>query len=83
MRLRFVLRLALREGQSALRRIGVFGASIALGVGTLVAIHGLREDMKDSLGGEAQSLLGADVRLGANAPFAESVVGFLDSLRAS
>jgi putative ABC transport system permease protein len=83
LRLRFVARLALREGQSALRRIGVFAASIALGVGTLVAIHGLREDMKDSLGDESQSLLGADVRFGANAAFSESVVGFLDSLGAA
>jgi putative ABC transport system permease protein len=76
----FVLRLALREGRSALRRIGVFAGSIALGVGALVTIHGFREDMSAALEDEAETLLGADVRVGSNQPFPESVTGFVAAL---
>jgi len=76
----FVLRLALREGQRALRRIGVFAASIALGVGAIVAIHGFREDMSASVRDEASTLLGADVRLSSSGPFPAAVGAFLDSI---
>jgi putative ABC transport system permease protein len=79
----FVVRLALREGQSALRRIGVFAASIALGVGALVTIHGLREDMTASVEAETEALLGADVRLSDNGPFPDAVLGLVDSLAAA
>jgi putative ABC transport system permease protein len=79
----FVLRLALREGASALRRIGVFASSIALGVGALVTIHGLREDMTASVEAETEALFGADVRFASNAPFPDPVNGLLDSLEAA
>ena len=82
-RKRFVLGLALREGRSALRRIGVFAGSIALGVGALVMIHGLREDMSTALEDEAEALLGADVRLSSNEPFPESVSRFVQGVEGS
>jgi putative ABC transport system permease protein len=75
-----VLRLALREGQSALRRIGVFAGSIALGVGALVMIHGLRRDMSAALEDEAETLMGADVRLSASQAFSDEVFGFVRQL---
>jgi putative ABC transport system permease protein len=75
-----VLGLALREGRSALRRIGVFAGSIALGVGALVLIHGLREDMSAALEDEAEALLGADVRISSNQPFTDSVFRFVDAV---
>ena len=37
--------------------------SIALGVGSLVAVHSFRADVQRSLEGQARVLLGADVRV--------------------
>ena len=80
MRPAFIARLALREGRRALDRIGVFMASITLGVGALVTIHSFKSDVTRSVRDEAQSLLGADVRLSANRPFPDSITRIVDSL---
>lgn len=78
----FVGRLALREGRSALRRVGVFMASISLGVGALVTIHSFRGDVERTVEEEAEELLGADIRLRANRAFPDSVTRIADSLAA-
>lgn len=77
----FALRLALRESRHGLRRVGVYMASITLGVAALVSIHSFREDFARSIQEEAEVLMGADARLEDDKPFAAEVVGVLDSLR--
>lgn len=79
----FSLRLAWREGRSGLRKIGVYMVSITLGVGALVAIHSFREDVVRSVQAEARTILGADLRLGRNTPFSDSVRAVVDSLTAA
>ena len=59
----FAARLAWREGRAAYGRLSVFVSSIALGVGSLVAIHSFRADVQRSIGEQARALLGADVRV--------------------
>lgn len=76
----FALRLARREGRAGLRRIGVFMASITLGVAALVAIHGFRDDVARSLGEQARVLMGADLRLRGNRPLPDSLRVLVDSL---
>ena len=79
----FVLRHAWREGRSGIRRIGVYMASIALGVGVLVAVHSFRADVAGSVQVESRALLGGDLRLERNRPFSDSVVRVVDSLEAA
>ena len=79
----FSLKLAWREGRSGLRKIGVYMVSITLGVGALVAIHSFREDVVRSVQSEARAILGADLRLGRNTPFSDSVRAVVDSLAAA
>jgi len=57
--------------------------SITLGVGALVAIHSFREDVVRSVQSEARTILGADLRLGRNTPFSDSVRAVVDSLSAA
>lgn len=79
----FVLRLARREARTGFRRVGLYMASISLGVAALVAIHSFRSDVSRSIQEEAQVLLGADARLSAGRPIPDSVTAFVDSLVAA
>jgi putative ABC transport system permease protein len=76
----FAARLAWREGRAGYRRLSVFVSSIALGVGSLVAIHSFRADVQRSLGDQARALLGADVRVSSNREFPEAFDAVLDSM---
>ncbi len=76
----FAGRLAWREGRAAYRRLSVFVTSIALGVGSLVAIHSFRADVQRSLGDQARALLGADMRVSSGRAFPESFDTLLDSM---
>ena len=76
----FAARLAWREGRAAYRRLSVFVSSIALGVGSLVAIHSFRADVQRSIGEQARALLGADVRVSSNRAFPETFDAMLDSM---
>jgi putative ABC transport system permease protein len=75
--------MALREGRHGLRRVGVYMASISLGVAALVAIHSFRDDVARSVQEEADVLMGANARLSANRAFPDSVGRVLDSLEAA
>ena len=76
----FAARLAWREGRASYRRLSVFVTSIALGVGSLVAIHSFRADVQRSLGDQARALLGADVRVSSRRAFPETFDAVLDSM---
>ena len=76
----FAARLAWREGRASYRRLSVFVSSIALGVGSLVAIHSFRADVQRSVGEQARALLGADVRVSSNRAFPETFDAVLDSM---
>ena len=78
----FAARLAWREGRAGYRRLSVFVSSIALGVGSLVAIHSFRADVQRSLGDQARALLGADVRVSSRRAFPETFNAVLDSMAA-
>jgi len=79
----FALRLAMRESRHSLRRIGVYMASITLGVGALVSIHSFRDDFARSVQDEADVLMGANARLSADAAPGPEIEQVLDSLRTS
>lgn len=81
LRPRFALRLAVRESRHGLRRIGVYMASITLGVAALVSIHSFRADFARSVQDEADVLMGANARLSAEAAPGPGVEAILDSLR--
>lgn len=81
LRARFALRLAWRESRHGLRRVGVYMASITLGVAALVSIHSFRDDVARSVQDEAEELMGANARFSDDKPFTPVTEGILDSLR--
>jgi len=79
----FALGLAIRESRHGFRRVGVYMASITLGVAALVSIHSFRDDFARSIQEEADVLMGANARLEDDKPFSPEVVAVLDSLGAA
>ena len=82
MNLAFMLRHALRETRSGLRRVGFFTLAVALGVAVLVGLRSLQVDVEEGARAEAGQLLGGDLRLESNTPFSPEVEALLDSLYA-
>lgn len=76
----FALRLAVRESRYGFRRVGVYMASIALGVAALVSIHSFREDVARAVQEEADVLMGANARFSDDKPIAPQIVAIIDSL---
>jgi putative ABC transport system permease protein len=67
----FILNLARREMRSSWKRLIFFFVCIAVGVGSIVALRSLLQNLKASVNKESRSLLTADVQVAANSPFNE------------
>src|SRR5262245_5345354 len=65
----FVLNMAWREMRSSWRRLLLFFLCIAIGVGSIVSLRSLVQNLKVSVMREARTLLAADVQLGSNQPW--------------
>ena len=57
----FVLRMAARETRASWRRLLFFFVCIAVGVAAIVALRSLIQSVREVIGGEARSLIAADV----------------------
>jgi putative ABC transport system permease protein len=69
--MRFVLNLARREIRSSWQRLFFFFICIAIGVGSIVALRSLVQNLKASVNKESRSLLTADVQVSSNTAFNE------------
>jgi len=76
----FVLRMAAREIRAAPRRLLLLMGSIAIGVAALVAIDSFTDNLRDSVRGQAQALLGADLALSGRQPLPKAAERVLDTL---
>jgi putative ABC transport system permease protein len=59
--MKFVLGMAARETRSSWQRLVFFFVCIAVGVAAIVALRSVIRSVRDVLGGEARSLIAADV----------------------
>ncbi len=79
--LRFVLRMAWREGRGeGARRLWLLSAAIIAGVAALVAINSFTENMRRAVAEQARALVGADLVFRSSRPFSDSVEALFDSL---
>jgi putative ABC transport system permease protein len=78
----FAFVLAWREGRSSLRRVGLYGLSISLGVAAMVSVHSFRDDVTRSIQDQARELMGADARFEAQSALPEAVEAMVDSIAA-
>ena len=64
--MKFVLRMAVRETRASWQRLVFFFVCIAVGVAAIVALRSVIRSVRDVLGGEARSLIAADVLIATN-----------------
>lgn len=67
--MKFILRMARREIRSSWRRLLFFFLCIGLGVGSIVALRSMIQNVNRSVAGEARQLLTADVQIDSTRPW--------------
>jgi len=79
--LRFVLRMAWREGRGeGPRRLWLVSGAVVAGVAALVAINSFTRNLQTSVAEQARALLGADLSVRSSRPFPAGVEALLDTL---
>ncbi len=71
--MRFILRMAVRELRASWRRLIFFFLCVAIGVGGIVALRSLVQNVRTALAGEARSLTGGDVYVRTDQPWSDGV----------
>jgi len=74
----FVLRMAARETRASWRRLLFFFVCIAVGVAAIVALRSVIQSVRDVIGGEAKSLIAADVLIASNRQWPDSARALID-----
>ena len=69
----FILVMALREIRASWRRLLFFFVCIAIGVGSIVALRSVIQNVRGALARETRSLIASDILLSSNAPMAPEV----------
>lgn len=70
----FVLRMVWRETRAVWRRLLFFYICVAVGVGAIVALRSIIQNVRVTLVGEARALFGADVMVTSNRPWQEATL---------
>lgn len=76
----WVIRMAWRDGRASSRRLILFMAAIVLGIMAVVAIQSFSANLKENIGLQSKSLMGADFLIDSNQFPNERVMGIIDSL---
>lgn len=79
-RWRFIAGLAWRESRTARRRLLLYMSSISLGVGALVAIDSIAENVRSAVRAQSRSVMGGDVTFSSDRRFPDSLRTILDSI---
>ena len=74
----FVLNMAWREMRASWHRLSLFFLCIAIGVGSIVSLRSLIQNIRAGIGREARAMWGGDVRVGLNQPWAPETRAILE-----
>ncbi len=74
----FVLNLTFREIRSSWRRLLFFFLCIAIGVGSIVALRSLIQNLSQAVGGDARALLTADIEISSTSDFSPSEIALIE-----
>ena len=77
--MRFIFRMALRELRSSWRRLAFFFVCVAVGVGSIVALRSLIQNVRVALTAEARTLTAGDVYLRGDRPWTEEILAAVRS----
>lgn len=76
--MRFVLRMAGREIRASWRRLLLFFVCIAVGVGGIVLLRSMVQDVRGAIARDARGLIAADVALSTNRPWTTEARGAVE-----
>lgn len=65
----FVLRMTVRELRASWRRLLFFFVCVAIGVGAIVALRSVIQNVRTGMVREARAMMGADIRISTNRPW--------------
>jgi putative ABC transport system permease protein len=80
---RFVAAMTRREARSSRRHLFLYGSCMALGIASLVGLHGMRATTERAIYEQSTRLLGADLRVESRAPIEGAAIQPLLDLEAS
>jgi putative ABC transport system permease protein len=80
--MRFVLNLSRREIRSSWKRLLFFFLCIALGVGSVVALRSLIQNLTQAVGTDARVLMTADIEISSTADFSPSEISKVEDVLA-
>ena len=81
--MRFILNLTRREIRSSWRRLLFFFLCIALGVGSVVALRSLIQNLTQAVGTDARALMTADLQISSTADFSPSEIALIEEVIAA
>ncbi len=78
--MKFLFNLSIREIRSSWRRLLFFFLCIAIGVGSVVALRSLIQNLSQAVGGDARALLTADFVIDSNTGFSPLDISNIESV---
>ena len=76
--MRFVFRMTVRELRASWRRLLFFFVCVAIGVGAIVALRSVIQNVRTSMVAEARAMMAADIRIGTNRPWTPELLQVID-----
>ena len=76
--MQFIFNLTFREIRSSWRRLLFFFLCIAIGVGSIVALRSLIQNLGQAVGGDARALLTADIEISSTSDFSPSEIALIE-----
>ncbi len=78
--MKFIFNLTIREIRSSWRRLLFFFLCIALGVGSVVALRSLIQNLTRAVGSDARALLTADIELSSTNDFSPAEIAKIEEV---
>ncbi len=76
--MQFIFNLTFREIRSSWRRLLFFFLCIAIGVGSIVALRSLIQNLGQAVGSDARALLTADIEISSTSDFSPSEIALIE-----
>ena len=76
----FVLRMVGRELRASWRRLAFFFVCVAVGVGAIVALRSVIQQVGVAMAGETRALLAADLEIESEQPWSEAALATIDGI---
>jgi putative ABC transport system permease protein len=79
----FLLRMTVRELRASWRRLLFFFVCVAIGVGAIVALRSVIQNVRSGMVREARAMMSADIRISSNRPWTPEILKVIDQRLAS